>query len=147
MKFWGKVRIHNQRGRELGFPTANVNLAKDIPEGIYISKTKLENKIFSPEFINRFDSAVVFTPLSEGQLREIAKLMLVKLNNRLQQKELSLEITPDLINHLAGLGSNLEFGARSIRREIETNIEDQIAKQVLKGSVSKNQPLRIVLDK
>src|SRR3989344_4881667 len=47
MKFWGKVRIHNQRGRELGFPTANVNLAKDIPEGIYISKTKLENKIFS----------------------------------------------------------------------------------------------------
>lgn len=55
MKFWGKVRIHNQRGRELGFPTANVNLSKSIPEGIsnstkgriivpegvYISKTKI----------------------------------------------------------------------------------------------------------
>ena len=125
-------------------------LVQGIPSSqlsVKITTYVLENKIFSPEFINRFDSAVVFTPLSEGQLREIAKLMLVKLNNRLQQKELSLEITPDLINHLAGLGSNLEFGARSIRREIETNIEDQIAKQVLKGSVSKNQPLRIVLDK
>lgn len=47
MRFWGKVRIHNQRGRILGFPTANVNLKKSIAEGIYISKTKLENKIYN----------------------------------------------------------------------------------------------------
>ena len=69
--------------------------------------------------------------------------MLGNLNNRLKQKELNLDISPELINHLANLGSNREFGARSIRREIETNIEDQIAQQVLKGSVSKNQPLHI----
>ena len=43
-KFWGKVRKHNQRGKKLGFPTANVNLSKNIPEGIYISKTKLAGK-------------------------------------------------------------------------------------------------------
>lgn len=42
--FWGKVRKHNQRGRELGFPTANINLTKKIPEGIYISKTKIVGK-------------------------------------------------------------------------------------------------------
>lgn len=41
MKFWGKVKTHNKRGKDLGFPTANVNLNKDIPEGIYISKTKI----------------------------------------------------------------------------------------------------------
>lgn len=45
-QFWGKVRIHNQRGRKLGFPTANVNLTKNIPEGIYISKTKIEGQIY-----------------------------------------------------------------------------------------------------
>lgn len=39
--FWGKIRIHNQRGKKLGFPTANVNLKRNIPEGIYISKTKI----------------------------------------------------------------------------------------------------------
>lgn len=41
-KFWGKVRTHNKRGKTLGFPTANINLNKNIPEGIYISKTKLK---------------------------------------------------------------------------------------------------------
>ncbi len=46
MIFWGKVRKQNKRGRELGFPTANVNLNKNIPEGIYISKIKLENRIY-----------------------------------------------------------------------------------------------------
>lgn len=46
-KFWGKVRKANFRGKKLGFPTANINLTKDIPEGIYISKTKLGDSLFS----------------------------------------------------------------------------------------------------
>lgn len=43
MKFWGKVRTHNKRGEKLGFPTANINLTKKYPSGIYISKTKVGN--------------------------------------------------------------------------------------------------------
>lgn len=46
-KFWGKVRIHNQRGKKLGFPTANINLTKHIFEGIYISKTKVGHRVYS----------------------------------------------------------------------------------------------------
>lgn len=45
-KFWGKVRKHNQRGKKLGFPTANLNIKKGIPEGIYISKTKVGGVIY-----------------------------------------------------------------------------------------------------
>ena len=43
-KFWGKVRKHNQRGKKLGFPTANTNLTQKIPDGIYISKTKIQDR-------------------------------------------------------------------------------------------------------
>ncbi len=46
MKFWGKVIRHNKRGKKLGFPTANINLAKKIPQGIYLSKTKTEGLTF-----------------------------------------------------------------------------------------------------
>lgn len=115
----------------------DAELSKNVIEYI------LKNKIFSPEFVNRFDATVVYTPLSEGQLKEVAKLMLNNLNERLKQKEISVDISPLLVNHLAGLGSNLEFGARSIRREIETNIEDQIAQKMLKGKINKNQPVII----
>ena len=122
------------------------NILENVPTDQLLQKITdyiLKNKIFSPEFINRFDASIIFTPLSEGQLKEVAKLMLNNLNNRLKAKDLNLDITAELINHLAALGTNKEFGARSIRREIETNIEDQIASQVLKGSISKKQPLRI----
>ena len=44
--FWGKVRRHNQRGRKLGFPTANINLAKNISEGIYVSRAKIGTSIY-----------------------------------------------------------------------------------------------------
>lgn len=44
MKFWGKVKTHNKRGKDLGFPTANVSLRKNIPEGIYVSKAKVDGK-------------------------------------------------------------------------------------------------------
>ncbi|MCR4305778.1 MAG: riboflavin kinase [Candidatus Daviesbacteria bacterium] len=46
-KFWGKVRRHKQRGRKLGFPTANINLIKNVPEGIYISQAKIGSSIYS----------------------------------------------------------------------------------------------------
>ncbi len=45
-KFWGKVRKHNQRGKKLGFPTANISLSKNIPEGIYVSQAKIGNLIY-----------------------------------------------------------------------------------------------------
>ena len=45
-KFWGKVQTHNKRGKKLGFPTANIALHQDIPEGIYISKTKVNRQIY-----------------------------------------------------------------------------------------------------
>lgn len=103
-----------------------------------------KENIYSPEFLNRFDEVVVFTTLSEGQMREVARLMLEKLNKRLSAKEISVDITPDLIRKLASFGYDPQFGARSMNRTITEKIEDQIARRVLEGNVKKGD--KIVID-
>ncbi len=102
-------------------------------------------KIFSPELLNRFDDVVVFTPLSEGQLKEVAKLQLFELNKRLAPKEMSVAVTADLIKKLAIEGFNPQFGARAMKRVIAEKIEDQIAKRLLAGSVKKGEEIQISL--
>lgn len=102
-----------------------------------------QEKIFSPEFINRFDATVVFTPLSEGHLREVARLMLESLNLRLKPKEIAVDITPELIRKLAVLGNDPAFGARAMRRVITDKVEDSVAQKLLSGQVKKGEKIRI----
>lgn len=99
--------------------------------------------IFSPELINRFDATIVFSPLSEGQLREVAKLMLDDLNRRLAPKNISIAVTPDLIKKLTNIGFDPQFGARAIQRVINDTIEDQIAKKLLSGNVKRGEVVEI----
>lgn len=102
-------------------------------------------KIFSPELINRFDAVVVFTPLSEGNLREVARIMLADLNKRLAAKEISVAVTDTLIKKLANIGFDPAFGARAMKRVIAEKIEDEVAKRLLSGNVKKGEAIEIEL--
>lgn len=104
----------------------------------------LKEKIFSPELVNRFDSAVIFTPLNEGQLREVAKLMLNNLNQRLSFQKVSVDINPDLIKYLVNCQDVQQFGGRAIRREIETKIEDTVARKILSGKLKKGEKIVVL---
>ena len=104
-----------------------------------------EQHIYSPEFLNRFDAVIVFTPLSEGHLREVAKIMLNNLNKRLAPREISIAITPTLIKKLALLGFDPAFGARAMKRVITEKIEDEVAKRLLDGSAKKGEQIMIDL--
>ena len=112
-KFWGKVRIDKQRGRQLGFPTANVNLSNpDLigAEGIYISKTKLENKIYnSLTFIGKsktfseekFQSETYILDFNKNIYNKFISVKLIKKirNNKKfnSEKELISQIKKDEI--------------------------------------------------
>ncbi|MBI2612057.1 ATP-dependent Clp protease ATP-binding subunit [Candidatus Gottesmanbacteria bacterium] len=104
-----------------------------------------KNHIFSPEFLNRFDKVVVFTPLSEGNLRDVARLMLKNLNSRLHKHQISIKITNDLVKKLVTIGHDPVFGARAIRRAIADKIEDQIANRIIKGDIKKGEEIEINL--
>ncbi len=107
----------------------------------YIQKENL----FSPELLNRFDAVVVFSPLSEGHLREVAKLQLIELNRRLSPKEISIAITSELVKQLALIGHNRQFGGREMRRVIAEKIEDEIARRLLENKVKKGEAMEITL--
>jgi len=88
---------------------------------------------FRPEFINRVDSVVVFHSLSKDHIKEIVDLELDKLRERLVEKNLQLEITPEGVDMLVKMGYNPEMGARPLRRVIQETIENPLSDAVLSG--------------
>ena len=105
----------------------------------------LKQGIFRPEFINRFDAAIVFEPLSKENTAKIAILMLEKLNKRLLKKDIKIEITPELVNKLVEIGFHPVFGGRELRRVIQDKVEGLIAKNFLEGKYKRGEVIRIEL--
>lgn len=84
-KFWGKVRKHNQRGRKLGFPTANLNLRKKIPEGIYIAKTKIGKSIY-PSLV------FIGTAKTFAEIKFHAEIYVLDFNKNIYDKWISVKL-------------------------------------------------------
>jgi len=86
---------------------------------------------FRPEFINRIDEAVVFHPLQKSQIRGIAQIQLEQLRDRLQERELTLELSEAAMNMIVELGYDPVYGARPLKRSIQRHIENSLAQDIL----------------
>jgi len=91
---------------------------------------------FSPEFVNRIDETVVFHPLAQDQIRGIASIQIELLNKRLQDIDLSMEVSNSVLDKLSELGYDPVYGARPLKRAIQNWIENPLAQQVIKGDYS-----------
>lgn len=93
-------------------------------------------KIFKPEFINRIDEMLVFHTLTKENIEEIVRILLAKLQKRLDsQLGITLEVTGGAVSHIADSGFDKNYGARPIRRSIQTDIEDALADRMLSGEI------------
>ena len=90
-------------------------------------------KIFSPEFLNRLDSMIVFTPLSEKEIEAVFELELAKLTGRLTAKQLHIRLTGDARAYCIKHGYDPLLGARPMRRLLQTEIEDVLAVKIIAG--------------
>ncbi|NNM50619.1 MAG: ATP-dependent chaperone ClpB [Pseudomonadales bacterium] len=88
---------------------------------------------FRPEFINRIDETVVFHPLSREQLKGIATIQLQRLRSRLEERELHLDVSDDALMLLCALGYDPIYGARPLKRAIQTTMENPLATRLLEG--------------
>lgn len=103
----------------------------------------LREGIFKPEFLNRFDGVIVFKPLSEEEIKEIARLMLAALGERLKEQGYEYEISQETLLIAAKKGYSETFGARELRRVIQNDIESRIAREILEGKYQKGDVIRI----
>ncbi|OGI45665.1 MAG: ATP-dependent chaperone ClpB [Candidatus Muproteobacteria bacterium RIFCSPHIGHO2_01_FULL_65_16] len=88
---------------------------------------------FRPEFVNRVDDIVVFHPLGRGELHRIAELQVKYLRERMRAREMDLELTPKALDFLAAAGYDPVYGARPLKRAIQSRVENPLAQEILAG--------------
>ncbi|MFD0072928.1 ATP-dependent chaperone ClpB [Streptomyces sp. NPDC127166] len=98
---------------------------------------------FKPEFLNRLDDLVVFSALDRTELGRIAQLQIDRLAQRLAERRLTLDVTPEALEWLAEEGNDPAYGARPLRRLIQTAIGDRLAKEILAGEVVDGDTVRV----
>ncbi|MDD9207349.1 ATP-dependent Clp protease ATP-binding subunit, partial [Georgenia sp. 10Sc9-8] len=99
---------------------------------------------FRPEFLNRVDDTIVFPQLSQDEIVEIVDLMIAKLDTRLRDQDMAIELTPAAKQLLAERGYDPVLGARPLRRAIQREIEDQLSEKILFGEIKAGQ--KVVVD-
>jgi ATP-dependent Clp protease ATP-binding subunit ClpA len=88
---------------------------------------------FRPELVNRFDEVVLFRPLNEEELAQVAGVMLKEVNRTLAPQQIQVELTPEALKQIVHQGYDPEFGARPMRRIIQKTVENAVAVKILRG--------------
>lgn len=134
----------------MGSPLIRDNFAKMTPDnrGEVIEKTKAEvlemlKQTIRPEFLNRIDEIIMFTPLNQNEIEEIVGLQIRGIKKMLERNGVTLEVTPAALHFLAEEGYDPEFGARPVKRAIHRLVLNQLSKDILAQKVDKDRPIII----
>ncbi|MFD5408730.1 ATP-dependent chaperone ClpB [Streptomyces nojiriensis] len=147
-------RLTDGQGRTVDFRNAILILTSNLGSQFLVDPlTPAEQKkqqvldvvraSFKPEFLNRLDDLVVFSALTQDELAHIAQLQIGRLARRLADRRLTLDITPEALAWLAEKGNDPAYGARPLRRLIQTAIGDRLAKEILSGEVRDGDTVRV----
>ncbi|MFA6302209.1 MAG: ATP-dependent chaperone ClpB [Legionella sp.] len=104
---------------------------------------ELVGQHFRPEFINRIDDTVVFHSLQKKQIEKIAAIQINYLQQRLQQQDIILEVSPEALNHLAEAGFDPVYGARPLKRTIQQQLENPLAQDLLNGRFKPGEVIKV----
>ena len=147
-------RLTDGQGRTVDFTNVILILTSNLGSPILIDPTlsmdakreqvqALVRQAFKPEFVNRLDDIVIFQALSQDDLAQIVELAVDSLHKRLRERRLSLAVTPDARSWLAERGYDPVYGARPLRRLIQTEIQNRLAMAILAGTVRDGDVVRV----
>ena len=148
-------RLTDGKGRNVDFKntliimTSNLGSSEIMKAQGSMDREKLQQMLmnfFRPEFLNRVDDIVVFKPLQAEQIKEIVKLVLKELGERLnKQLELTLTYTDEAVAYLAKAGFDPAFGARPLKRLIVHTVENILGKKIVAGEIKNGEKVEVVL--
>lgn len=138
-------------GARMIFHQANIGFGGKQEEGLSYQEIKQKvmeevKKTFTPEFLNRVDELIVFRPLKPKEVEEIVDLLMKETRNRLKEKNMDIEITPEVRSFVAKEGYDPNFGARPLRRAIQRIIEDPLSDLMLKGVFKEGDKVLVTLE-
>ena len=133
------ARLITEKQGSLGFASGETEES----DSHKIHDTVMEElkKTFRPEFLNRVDDIIVFNKLNSNDIQEIARRMLKTLQKRVEGLNLTLSFTEDAIKAIAEAGFDPVYGARPLRRAIQSKIEDKLSEKMLEGNMQQEKPL------
>ncbi|GAA2492874.1 ATP-dependent chaperone ClpB [Streptomyces thermolineatus] len=150
-------RLTDGQGRTVDFRNTILVLTSNLGSQFLIDPTLGEEEkreavlevvrtSFKPEFLNRLDATVVFTALGREELRRIARLQTDRLAERLKDRRLTLDVTDAALDWLSVEGNDPAYGARPLRRLVQTAIGDSLAREILSGEVRDGDTVRVDVD-
>jgi ATP-dependent Clp protease ATP-binding subunit ClpB len=150
-------RLTDGQGRVVDFKNVIIimtsNLGSDLiletkkPQALRDSLMELLKQSFRPEFLNRIDETVIFNRLGRGEIGKIVDIQLTRLSQRLAERKITLKLTDAAKSLLAGRGYDPLFGARPLKRTIQSDLENQLAKQVIAGVIREGDTVTADVDK
>lgn len=126
----------------------NFEKINDTNRHMIVEKTKNEvlemlKKTIRPEFLNRIDEIIMFSPLRKDEIKQIVNLQINSVKHMLAHNGIELDVTEDALNLLTDEGYDPEFGARPVKRVIQREILNQLSKDILAGNVDKDKSIEI----
>ncbi|MDO4379486.1 MAG: ATP-dependent Clp protease ATP-binding subunit [Clostridia bacterium] len=133
-------------GREIGFKNASEDNGVLDDTRIHDAVMGELKKAFRPEFLNRVDEIIVFNQLTKDEIHEIASRMLLKTSERLHSMEIEMTFSPEVVTMVSDAGFDPVYGARPLRRAIQSKVEDRLSEQILDGTVLPKHKYECVLE-
>jgi len=96
-----------------------------------------------PEFLNRIDELIMFTPLNEAEIRQIVELQLKIVSKQLEEANIRLEVSENALNWIARAGFDPQFGARPVKRVLQRHLLNELSKQLIGRSIDTSKPIRV----
>ena len=130
----------------LGSQLIRENEEKGVPEETTKQQVlEMLRQTIRPEFLNRIDETIIFSPLNEAQIRDVVSLQITAIHQMLEKQGIDLRVTNDAIDYIAKEGYDPQFGARPVKRALQRLVLNELSKQIISGKVDSKRPVIVEL--